>query len=466
MINHMKSIKSILSVAALGTMLLCSCEQSPKYVFFMIGDGMGINQVRATEIYNEAKGYENPAVNFYNFPVRTFFNTHCTTTLVTDSAAAGTSLSAGEKTYYGAMGVGEDKQPLQTIAEKAIAAGFGAGVVTSVGVNHATPAAFYAHTDNRNNYDTIAQQLFASDLSFAAGSSFNLERNKKTADQYVEDAKAAGWEVYQGKDSFAGLSSKGKVLCLGDDLKKDALKYAIDQNEKDTKLTDFTKAAVDHLYANHKNGFFLMVEGGSIDHACHDNDGATTFEDVNDFARAIDVVLDFYNKHPKQTLIIVTADHETGGLMLGSGKYSMDPEKLTYQKVSEGFLSRKLQAMAMQPNVPSWEEVKAVLSEDLGLWTNVEVDAKTDEHFQDLYERIFKQKMTLNTYAWYSLNSALASDAVAYVNKVAGFGWSFEPHSGSPIGVYAIGAGSEAFSTVKENSDVPNTIAKVAKYTK
>ncbi|MCQ2146675.1 MAG: alkaline phosphatase [Bacteroidales bacterium] len=462
----MKSIKSILSVAVLGVALLCSCEQSPKYVFFMIGDGMGINQARATEIYNEAKGYEDPSVNFFNFPVRSFFNTHCTTTLVTDSAAAGTALSVGEKTYYGAMGVGEDKQPLQTIAEKAIAAGYGAGVVTGVGVNHATPAAFYAHTDNRNNYDVIAQQLFESGLSFAAGGGFNVERNKKTAADYVEDAKAAGWEVYQGKDSFANLSSKGKVLCLGDDIKKDVLKYAIDQQESDTKLTDFTKAAVDHLYANHKNGFFLLVEGGNIDHACHDNDGATVFEDVNDFARAIDVVLDFYKKHPKQTLIIVTADHETGGLMLGSGKYSMDPKQLTYQKMSEGVLSSKIQAMANQPEPASWEEVKAVLSDALGLWNEVKVDPKTEEHFYDLYVRIFKQKMALNAYAWYSLNSALASDAVEYVNKVAGFGWSFEPHSGSPLGVYAIGAGAEEFASVKENSDVPNVIAKVAKYTK
>lgn len=460
----MKSIKTIL-FTAFATLLLCSCEQSPKYVFYMIGDGMGINQVRGTEIYNEAKGYEDPSVNFFNFPIRTFVTTHAANTLVTDSAASGTALSTGEKTYSGAMGVGEDKEPRQAIAEKAIAAGYGAGVVTCVGVTHATPAAFYAHTDNRNNYDVIAHQLFESKLSFAAGGGFNLDRKAKvSAEEYIQMAKDAGWEVYQGKESFANLSSTGKVLCLGDDIKSSVLKYAIDQTEEDTKLTDFTKAAVDHLYANHKNGFFLMVEGGNIDHACHDNDGAATFEDVNDFARAIDVVLEFYRKHPKQTLIIVTADHETGGMMLSSGKYYMNQDRLTHQKMSEEALSNTIKEMSKQDKTPSWEEVKAVISEALGLWTEVEVDAATEEHLHDLYVRIFKQKETVNTYAWYSLNNSLASDAVDYLNKVAGYGWSFESHSGTPVGVFAIGKGADKFATVKDNTDLPKMIAKLARY--
>jgi len=461
-----KNFLRITALAAATTILLCSW-QSPKYVFYMIGDGMGINEAIGTQIYNEAKGYEDPSVNFVNFPVRSFVTTHCLTTLVTDSAAAGTALATGSKTYYGAMGVGEDKLPLKDMTERAIEAGFGAGVVTSVGVNHATPAAFYAHTDSRNNYDIIASQLFASKLSFAAGGGFNIDgKVKRPAEEYVKMAKDAGWEVYQGKDSFKNLSSKGQVLCLGDNIKSDCLKYAIDQKEEDTKLADFTKAAVDHLYANHKNGFFLMVEGGSIDHSCHDDDGATTFEEVNDFARAIDVVLEFYRQHPKQTLIVVTADHETGGLMLGSGKYSMDPKQITYQTMSEGTLSNKLREMARNEVVPTWDEVKAVLSDALGLYTHVKVDAATDVHLYDLYVRIFAQKSDVSVSAWYSLNSALASDAVSYVNKVAGYGWSYEPHSGSPVGVYAIGAGSEAFNAAKDNTDIPNIMAKVAKYVK
>lgn len=426
---------------------------------------MGINEVRGTEIFNEAKGVADPTVNFFHFPVRTFYNTHATSTLVTDSAAGGTALATGQKTYSGAMGVDNDKNPIQSIAEKAIAAGYGAGVVTCVGVNHATPGAFYSHTDNRNNYDAIAEQLFASDLSFAAGGGFNLERKTgKTGEDYVEQAKAAGWEVFQGKGSFAGINSTGKVLCLGDDIKSDILKYRIDQNEDDTTLSDFTDAAIKHLYKNHKKGFFLMVEGGSIDHACHDNDGASAFEDVNDFAMAIDVVLKFYKEHPKQTLIVVGADHETGGLMLGSGQYSMAPKNLTYQKMSEGELSKKIQAMSAQPIPPTWDDVKAVLSDALGMWNEVKVDPKTEEHFKDLYTQVFLKKKDMNVAAWYSLNSAIASDAVAYVNKVAGYGWSFEPHSGSPVGCYAIGAGAESFMTIHENADIPQVMAKLAKY--
>lgn len=459
-------LSKFFAAALLGSILLSSCqEDTPKYVFFMIGDGMGINQAYATQIYNEAKGYENPQPNFLAFPVRTFFTTNCTTSRVTDSAAAGTALSTGQKTYYGAMGVDENKEPAQTIAERAMASGYGAGVVTSVGVNHATPAAFYAHTDNRNNYDAIANQLFASELSFVAGGGFNTERKvRKTGDDYVEDAKAAGWEVYLGKDAFSSLNSSGKVLCLAEDPKATELKYAIDQTEADTKLTDFTKAAVDHLYRNHKKGFFLMVEGGNIDHSAHDNDGATTFEDVNDFARAIDVALEFYRQHPKQTLIVVTADHETGGLMLGSGNYYMNEDRLTHQTVSEGVLSSKLRALTQQPVAPTWDEVKAVLSECLGLWDKVQVDPRTEAHFKDLYDQTYTKKKDVSVNAWYSSHTALASDAVEYLNKVAGFGWSFEPHSGSPVGLYVIGAGAEAFMDARDNADVPQIIATVAKY--
>lgn len=462
--NNMKKT-AIFAFIAAGMMMFSSCQEQPKYIFYMIGDGMGINEARGTEIYNAAMGMEDPSVNFFHFPVRTFVTTHCDNSLVTDSAAAGTALSTGTKTYSGAIGVDPDKQPLQTVAEKAIAAGYGAGVVTCVGVNHATPAAFYAHTDSRNNYDTIAQQLFASDLSFAAGGGFNTERKVgKTGADYVEDAKAAGWEVYCGKDEIKGIESKGKVLCFGDDLKKDALKYAIDQDENDTKLVDFTRAAIKHLFANHKKGFFLMVEGGSIDHAGHSNDGAADFQDVNDFADAIDVVLEFYREHPKQTLIVVTADHETGGLMLGSGQYAMNPEKLTYQTMSEDEISAKLRGLSSQPIPPTWDEVKKVLTETLGLWDKVSVDPKTEDHFHELYVQTYLKKNDMSVAAWYSINSALASDAVAYANKVAGYGWSFEPHSGSPVGLYAFGAASEKFAAATDNTDIPAIIAKVAAY--
>lgn len=446
-------------LAALA-LVLVSCEDKPKYVFYMIGDGMGINQVYATQIYNQAMGMQNPNLNFASFPIRTFFTTHCNNTLVTDSAAAGTALATGEKTDYQFMGIDSAGESLVTVAEKAKAAGYGAGVVTSVGVNHATPAAFYAHTAKRSDYDEIARQLIASNLDVAAGGGFNIQsRSGKKAEEYVDAARAAGIGVYCGKDNFSDIK-EDRVFLLDSDLSTSELKYSIDQKEGDTKLADLTKAAVDHLYRTNKKGFFVMVEGGMIDHSCHDNDGATSFQEVNDFALAVDVVLEFYRQHPKQTLIVVTADHETGGLMLGSGKYSMDPEKLTHQTMSEEHLSNLIRGLQS----PSWEDLKQVLSEALGMWSSVPVDAATEARFKEMYDQTYHKGNAQNVTAWYSVNSKIASDAVEYVNKAAGFGWSFEPHSGSPVGLFAIGAGSQAFAACADNTDVPKIISKVAGY--
>ena len=427
---------------------------------------MGINEAVGAEIYNEAAGLGQNTINFLSFPVRTFVTTRCASTLVTDSSAAGTALATGTKINMGGMGIDPEGNVLTTIAERAKAVGFGAGVATSVGLNHATPAAFYSHTASRNDYDAIAEQFIASSLDFGAGAGFNLERKAgKTAEDYVEEAKAAGIEVFCGKESFKDINTSNRVLCLGDDLKLNELPYAINQTEENTNLSDFTKAAISHLYANYaKKGFFLMVEGGMIDHACHDDDAATTCEEVNDFARAIDVVLDFYNQHKNQTLIVVTADHETGGLMLGAGGYEMQPQKLIHQKVSEGVLSSKVQALSADGKTPTWEEVKAVLSENLGLWTEVEVDPATEASFLEIYNETYVKKAANDVHAWYSRNSKIASAAVDFVDKASCYGWSFGAHSGSPVGLYAIGAGSEAFAACRDNTDIPKTIAELAGY--
>ena len=170
-----------LIIAAITFLLIsasASAAKQPKYVFLLIGDGMGVNEVFGTQLYNRATGLGPETVNFTQFPVVTLVTTHSASSLVTDSAASGTALSTGVKTYNDAMGVDIDRNPLPNIAEWAKAAGFGTGVATSVGVNHATPAAFYAHTASRNEYEKIALQLIGSDIDFAAGAGFLNEARK------------------------------------------------------------------------------------------------------------------------------------------------------------------------------------------------------------------------------------------------------------------------------------------------
>lgn len=447
--------------------------QTPKYVFYFIGDGMGVNSVMGAEMYNAAMGEGPQQINFNHFPVRTFITTHCASTLVTDSAAAGTALATGVKTTSGAEGVDPSGAPVSNLAEWAHAAGYGTGVATSVGVNHATPAAFYAHTPSRNNYNTIASQLIAADfMDFAAGAGFLTESKAGVpASEFEQRAAAAGITVRRGAAQFKDMASvRGRVLCMSADPADTELKYAIDRQGGETRLADFTKAGIDYLYSHHSKGFFFMVEGGKIDYAAHNDDGVTTFHEINDFAESVDLALAFYEEHPDETLIIVTADHETGGLILGSGEYAMHAERSAAQKVSENTLTalfrETFKAQSSDSEVPSWEDVKAFFTEYLGMWDTVKVDPRTEAQFKATYESTFVTGKAEDVVSLYAVNSKIVSDAIDFVGASSGFAWSHGSHSGTPVGLYVKGVSAAQFISCQDNTDVPETVAALAGYKK
>lgn len=446
--------------------------KAPKYVFYMIGDGMGINEVYGAQVYNRATGNGPENINFFQFPVRTFVTTYSATSLVTDSAAAGTALATGNKTYNDAMGVGVDKNPVSNICEWAQAAGFGTGVATTVGVNHATPAAFYAHTASRAEYETIVDQYIASKIDFAAGGGIINEKKKTGHDSgYLENkVVAAGIPILRGEQLKTAGTHKDRILCLASDTKITDLPYALDRKEGDTKLADFVQAGVDYLYNNFsRKGFFFMVEGGSIDHAGHGDDGVADFWEVNDFAEAMDVVLAFYNQHPNETLIVVTADHETGGLHPGAGKYEMSPALLATQRKSEDVISNEYKeflTVGEGKELPSWDEVKGFFKERLGLWDTIKVDPRTEATFRASYERARMHDGGENVVSLYYVSNKIVSDAIDYANRAAGYSWAHGVHTGSPVGLYAKGVGESEFLKCRDNTDIPKTIARLAKFNK
>ncbi len=446
--------------------------KSPKYVFYMIGDGMGINQAYGAQLYNKATSNGPEYVNFFNFPVRTFVSTYSASSLVTDSAAAGTALATGVKTYNDAMGVDADTVAVSSVADWARNAGFGVGVATTVGINHATPAAFYAHAKSRNEYEKIASQFAASGIDFAAGGGVINEKRKTGHDSaFLEDMISnSGVTILRGEQLRTAASHKERVLCLGNNTETTDLAYAIDRQEGDTKLADFVQAGVDYLFANYgKKGFFFMVEGGNIDHAGHGDDGVADFWEINDFAEAIDVALAFYNQHKDETLIVVTADHETGAFMPGAGKYYMNPELLAAQNCSEDVLNAKFREFSKVQEggaVPSWEDAKAFFAEHLGLWDSIRVDPRTEMALKDAYFKSFRKNGEGNVVSLYSVSSRVVSDALDYFNRAAGCLWPHGVHTGSPVGLYALGAGELEFVRCVDNTDIPNTIARVAKYKK
>jgi alkaline phosphatase len=321
-----------------------------KYVFYFIGDGMGVNQVNGTEMYqaelrNGRIGVE--PLLFTQFPVATMATTFSATNSVTDSAAAGTALATGKKTYNHAISVGEDKNAIQTVAEKAKKAGKKVGVTTSVSVDHATPAAFYAHQPDRNMYYEIALDLPKSDFDFYAGGGFlkpTTSFDKKEAPSIFPIFEEAGYTVARGYNDYKAKSAKAEkmILIQEEGANPSCLPYAIDRKENDLTLAQITESAIDFLTKGKNKGFFLMVEGGKIDWACHANDAATVFNEVKDMDNAIKVAYEFYKKHPKETLIVVTADHETGGIVLGTGKYELNLKALQSQKHSADGLSQRI----------------------------------------------------------------------------------------------------------------------------
>ena len=458
----------LLSLLVMG----CSSEPKVKYVFYFIGDGMGVNEVIGTNLYNQANGQEN--VNFTSFPVVNFITTVSANSLVTDSSAAGTALASGVKINNSVVGVDPDGNPTPNLTEWAHAAGFGTGVATSVGVNHATPASFVAHSSSRNGYEEISLQMIDSPVDFMAGSTFLTNRGSGHDAAYFEHkADSAGIAIFKGAGAIANIDLKApRVLCLSAKA-EDSLPYAIDRKEDDTRLADFTDAGIRYLEARYgKKGFFFMIEGGKIDYAGHGNDAATCFQEVNDMAQSVDLALTFLARYPKETLIVITADHETGGLMLGSGRYEMHPERLAKQHACVDELTNLFRTKFFpegQPfKTPTWEAVKAFFAEETGMWGDVQVSERVEKDLKAIYDQTFGKggDRNLTEENLYSTNFQIVADVVRALDRAAGYQWSFGSHSGSPVGLYVTGACAEEFNTVKDNTEIAPLIAKLAGYTK
>ena len=466
----MKRIIYLLLLALLVTG--CSSEPKVKYVFYFIGDGMGVNEVIGTNLYNQANGQGN--VNFTGFPVVNFITTVSANSLVTDSSAAGTALASGTKIDNGVVGVDPDGNWTGNLTEWAHAAGFGTGVATSVGVNHATPASFVAHTTSRNGYEEISLQMIDSPVDFMAGATFLTNRGSGHDAAYFEHkADSAGIAIFKGPAAIRGIDvTKPRVLCLSAKA-EDSIPYAIDRKEDDTRLADFTDAGIRYLEARYgKKGFFFMIEGGKVDYAGHGNDAATCFQEVNDMAESVDLALAFLARHPKQTLIVITADHETGGLMLGSGRYEMHPDRLLRQHASVDALTDQFRAKFFpegQPfKTPTWDAVKAFFAEEVGMWGDVQVSERVEKDLKDIYDQTFGKggDRNLSEENLYSSNFQIVADVVRALDRAAGYQWSFGSHSGSPVGLYVTGACAEQFNTVRDNADIAPLIAKLAGYKK
>ncbi len=343
----MKKFTLFLFLALTGVFVTNSCTEmhnnhKAKYVFLFIGDGMGQAQVNLAEAYQAAldnkKGFEH--FGFTQFPAAGFASTYAFNRFITGSAASGTALATGHKTNINRISMDPSgKKPLKTIAEKFKERGMKIGILTSVSIDHATPAVFYAHQPLRSMYFEIGNDLVNSSFDFFGGGDFKDPDGEIDGQpvNLIEKAKENGFSYVNNVDDFLALNKEaGRVIAVPNPVTPSgAMNYVIDMGKNEVHLDDLTAKAIEML--DNENGFFMMVEGGKIDWASHSNDAATEIHELIDFANAIDVAAAFYDQHPEETLIVVTADHETGGLSLGHGptKYETYFNLLQYQKMSE-----------------------------------------------------------------------------------------------------------------------------------
>lgn len=471
----MKKLSLLLSFLLL---VLSGYAQQAKYVFYFIGDGMGVNQVQGTELYRgelEGKIGITP-IWFTQFPYATTATTFSATNGVTDSAAAGTALATGNKTQNGTIGMKQDLQTeVSSVAVWAKNKGCRVGVTTSVSVDHATPAAFYAHDPSRGSYYKIGTDLYKAGFDFYAGSDFIDPNNKDNKDGNSENlytmAEKNGYTIARGYKDYLKKCKKADKMILFQSEKasekdRTAIPYAIDRTKDDLTLADITRSAINFLSKDLSKGFFLMVEGGKIDWACHSNDAATAFHEVADMDEAVKVAYEFYSQHPDETLIVVTADHETGGFVLGTGAYKLNLQVLKNQKVSESGFTRILNELRKRyNNNVSWEKVQQALKENFGFWDKVKLNEKQEERLLAKYNDTFKGKEAKLEKSEYAQDEPLAAEAKRIIDEIALVGWTSGGHSAGYVPVFAIGTGADLFQGRIDNTEIPIKIAKAAGYT-
>lgn len=430
---------------------------APKYLFYFIGDGMGMGQVMAADTYRRiALGCDTPLV-MMQFPYSGILTTYSASSTVTDSAAAGTALATGHKTNNGVLGLDADSVAVNSIASILHDQGWGVGLVTSVAPDDATPGAFYAHVPNRGMYYEIGRQAADSGYEFIAGSCWRGATDKAgNPTDLLEYISSKGVDLVTDV-AKAGSSDKKRVFLYSDNpFNSSNVGFTIDSIPGALTLPEMTEAAIEHLMKVSPDKFFMMVEGGNIDHVGHGNDGATVAVEVVNFDRALGKAYEFYKQHPEETVIIVTADHETGGMSIGNGHvgYTSHTEYIPYQRMSKDMFSRQGEEL-LKKGIPSWEEVKQFTAERTGLWSRVPVSEKQEKKLRALYDKAVagneKQSEEKTLYASYS---ALASEIFKVLNTNQGFGWTTGSHTGNPVPVYAIGKGMEQFAKWLDNTQI------------
>jgi len=468
--------RSVITAAMAAAMSLAAAAvgAQAKYVFLFIGDGMALSQVSAAEIYAKAKAESGEPgfkrLGFTQFPAQGLTTTYDSSSIITDSASAVTALATGNKTLSGVINMDAGKTAkFTTIAEMAKKAGYRVGVVSNVSLDHATPAGFYAKVPSRGDMHDIALQLADSGFDFFGGGGFVQPKGPKgDKPDAIENMKAKGYKVVTTAEGFRALKAgDGKVVAINETLQDSmAMPYDIDRKPGDPSLSDYVSKGIELLSAKGSKGFFFAVESGKIDWACHANDAAASIGDVIAFDAAIGVAVDFMKKHPKDTLIVVTGDHETGGMSIGfagtqyATAFASVKQKGSYVAFNADVLGPY--KASHKPAEASLEDMYAVMEE----YFNLDFAALSAPDMETLY-RSFMRSMKSevvkapveNEFLLSGGYEPLTGTLTHLANQKAGIGWTTYADTGVPVPTYAAGKGAEAFDGYYDNTDIFGKLA-------
>ena len=384
-----------------------------------------------------------------------------------DSASTATSLSTGHKTYSGSINVDETGTvEHETISEKLHSQkGYSIGVITSVNLNHATPAAFYAHQASRNDYYDIGLELVDSGFEyFAGGGLLGPDGAEGDQENLYDLAEQAGYNVVTTQAEAEKVTG-GPVVIIDEHLAdSDAMAYELDRTDDMWALSDYVAKGIEVL-SQDEDGFFMMCEGGKIDWACHANDAASTIHDTQALADAVQVAIDFAAEHPQETLILVTGDHETGGLTIGFAGTDYDTyldllanQKISFAKYDSDYVAK------YKENKTSFEDVLVDIEALFGLKTEGEEGDKlvlTDYELEQLraaYEKSINgtaaSQYEQEEYVLYGTYEPLSVTITHIINNKSGISFTSYSHTGLPVAVLAHGLNAEVFSGYYDNTQV------------
>ncbi len=429
--------------------------------------------------------------------MQTTFDAH---SLMTDSASAGTAFACGVKTLSNVIGMDASKtKKYKSVAQLAKEQGKKVGILSSVSLDHATPASYYASVASRNYMNSIATQMADTGYEFFGGGGLASPTGPKTSGDTgnnIWDLLAQkGYTVLKDRASILNLMKypKDKVVCINPVLDDAAaMPYAIDQPRQNLSLAEMTEVAINNLFysgwaddwswwdgeGQGGNGFFIMVEGGKIDWACHANDAMAVIGDMIDFDNAIGKALDFYKKFPSETLIVVTGDHETGGMSVGHATtaYKAYYDRLFGQKMSyesfeanewaqhkAAFQSEVCPKVAEPDNLAKNAEMIELLKNSFGLdWT--ELNDYQKEKLEDAYDKSLcgtnNNSAAENTLLYGGYNPIVVT-ITHILNERASIGWTSYSHTGVPVPVFAQGAEAYRFAGFYDNTDIARKLARV-----